>query len=38
MEPMAIRVGLIEFISEKRMTTICDARLIYGRGGFDRYL
>ena len=24
--------------SKKHMTAICDARLIHGRGGFDRYL
>ena len=32
--------GLVELNSnsEKHMTAICDARLIYVRGGFDRYL
>ena len=41
MEPTAIRVGLeLNSNSEKHihMTAICDARLIYGRGGFGRYI
>ena len=37
MEPMAI--GLVSLISnsETHMTAICDARLLYGRGGFHGY-
>ena len=40
MEPTAI--GLVSLIyysnSETHTTAICDARLIYGRGGFHGYL
>ena len=34
MEPMAIRLDSLNSNSEIHMTAICDARLIYGRGGF----
>ena len=38
MEPTAIGLGSLNSNSETRMTVICDARLFYGRGGFDGYL
>ena len=41
MEPMAIGLDSLNSNSEMHMTAICDlweARLIYGRGGFHRYL
>ena len=38
MEPMAIGLVSLNSNSETHMTAICDARLIYGRGGFDGYL
>ena len=36
----ATAIGLVSLnsISETHMTAICDARLIYGRGGFHGYL
>ena len=34
MEPMAIGLVSLNSNSETHMTVICDARLIYGRGGF----
>ena len=38
MEPMAIGLVSLNSNSEKHINAICDARLIYGRGGFHRYL
>ena len=38
MEPTAIGLVSLNSNSEMHMTAICDARLIYGRGGFHRYL
>ena len=38
MEPTAIGLVSLNSNSETNMTVICDARLIYGRGGFHRYL
>ena len=38
MEPMAIGLGSCNSNLETHMTAICDARLIYGRGGFHGYL
>ena len=34
MEPTAIGLVSLNSNSETHMTAICDARLIYGRGGF----
>ena len=38
MEPTAIGLVSLNSNSETHMTAICDARLIYGRGGFQGYL
>ena len=38
MEPMAIGLVSLNSNSETHMTAICDARLIYRRGGFHGYL
>ena len=38
MEPMAIGLVRLNSNSEMLTTAICDARLIYGRGGFHGYL
>ena len=38
MEPTAIGLVSLNSNSETHMTAICDARLIYGRGGFHGYL
>ena len=38
MEPTAIGLVSPNSNSETHMTAICDARLIYGRGGFHGYL
>ena len=38
MEPTAIGLVSLNSNSEMHMTAICDARLIYGRGGFHGYL
>ena len=38
MEPTAIGLVSLSSNSETHMTAICDARLIYGRGGFHGYL
>ena len=38
MEPTAIGLNSFNSNSETHMTAICDARLIYGRGGFHGYL
>ena len=36
MEPTAIRLGSLNSNPETHMTSICDARLIYGRGWISR--
>ena len=36
MEPTAIRLGSLNSNPETHMTSICDARLIYGRGWSSR--
>ena len=38
MEPTAIGLVSLNSNSETHVTAICDARLIYGRGGFHGYL
>ena len=38
MEPTAIALVSLNSNPETHMTAICDARLIYGRGGFHGYL
>ena len=38
MEPMAIGLVSLNSNTETHMTVICDAGLIYGRGGFHGYL
>ena len=38
MEPTAIGLVSLNSNSETHMTAICDARLIYERGGFHGYL
>ena len=38
MEPTAIVLVSLNTNSEPHMTAICDARLIYGRGGIHGYL
>ena len=38
MEPTAIGLVSLNSNSETYMTAICDARLIYARGGFHGYL
>ena len=37
-EPTAIGLVSLNSNSETHMTAICDARLIFGRGGFHGYL
>ena len=37
-EPTAVGLVSLNSNSETLMTAICDARLIYGREGFHRYL
>ena len=38
MDPTAIGLASLNFNLETHMTAICDATLIYGRGGFHGYL
>ena len=38
MEPTAIGLVSLNSMSETHINVRCDARLIYGRGGFDGYL
>ena len=38
MEPTAIGLVLLNSKSETHINARCDARLIYGRGGFHGYL
>ena len=38
MEPTAIGLVSLNSDSDMHMTAICDAQLIYGRGGFYGYL
>ena len=38
MEPTVIGLGSFNSNSETHMTAIYDARMIYGRSGFHRYL
>ena len=38
MQLTAIGLVSLNSNSETHMTVICDARLIYGRGGFHRYV
>ena len=38
MEPTATSLFSLNSNLEKHINVICDAKLIYGRGGFHRYL